>query len=286
MGQIYSEQFDLEALLMYRGLNVRHFAEVNPSFTVSEYFGLVSELLNIAPDVSRALTNFENRKGDKDDRQSLNDMINLLDEMECEEFIIEFHAILDSYEREGNWRLAATYAKRVRGSFNDFHERILKTKKEYDEKSRPDQENEAFADGAETLEAAIRRIDEESAARLPVVLAVDDSPVILKTVWSILKDEYKVLTLPKPAEIDKILQNQTPDLFLLDYMMPELNGFELIPIIRSYEKHANTPIIFLTSEGSIDSVTSALALGARDYIVKPFKPETLRDKVGKHIGKG
>lgn len=283
MGQIYGERYDLQALLMNSGLNVRHFAEVNPLFTVDDYFGKVSELLSMAPDVSRALTNFENRNGDKEDRRSLNDMINLLDDMECEEFIIEFHAILDSYEREGNWRLAATYAKRVRDSFNDFHSRIMKTKKENDEAGAPDHRDEAADGGSASLDETIRRLDAEGVSSLPIVLAVDDSPVILKSVWSILKDDYKVLTLPKPTEIGRILEKQTPDLFLLDYMMPELNGFDLIPIIRNYDKHKATPIIFLTSEGSIDNVTSALALGARDYIVKPFKPETLREKVGRHI---
>ena len=283
MDQNLFNHFDLQALLMHSGLNVRRFAEVNPSLSVDEYFGKVYELLSLAPDVSRALTNFENRNGDKEDRRSLNDMINLLDNMECEEFIIEFHAILDSYEREGNWRLAATYAKRVRDSFNDFNARIMKTKKGSDEAGQTDREDGPAYNGKASLAETIRLLDAEDVSRLPVILAVDDSPVILKSVWSILKDDYKVLTLPKPTEIEKILQKQDPDLFLLDYMMPEMNGFDLIPIIRSYDKHKNTPIIFLTSEGSIDNVTSALALGAKDYIVKPFRPETLREKVGKHI---
>ena len=283
MDHISNEHFDLQALLMNSGLNVRHYAEANPSVTVGDYFAKLSELLDLAPDVSRALTNFENRNGDKEDRRSLNDMINLLDVMECEEFIIEFHAILDSYEREGNWRLAATYAKRVRTNFGDFYARIIKTKRDISETGQQDSQDANEMNGSASLNDTIRRLDAEGVSSLPVILAVDDSPVILKSVWSILKDEYKVLTLPKPTEITKILDKQTPDLFLLDYMMPELNGFDLIPIIRNYSKHKDTPIIFLTSEGSIDNVTSALALGASDYIVKPFKPETLRDKVGKQI---
>jgi PleD family two-component response regulator len=138
-------------------------------------------------------------------------------------------------------------------------------------------------DGVLTLREAIHLLDEEKANRKPMILAVDDSPVILQSVWAILGSEYKVLTLTNPLETEKILQKQTPDLILLDYQMPELNGFELIPIIRSFDEHKDTPIVFLTSDRTLDNVTAALALGAKDYIVKPFKPETLREKVGKYI---
>jgi len=116
-----------------------------------------------------------------------------------------------------------------------------------------------------------------------IILAVDDSPVILKSVSSVLGDKYKVFTLPKPTELEKVLEKLTPDLFLLDYMMPEISGFDLIPIIRSYGKHKKTPIIFLTSEGTMDNVTAAVALGACDFVVKPFHPDVLREKIAKHI---
>jgi DNA-binding response OmpR family regulator len=65
--------------------------------------------------------------------------------------------------------------------------------------------------------------------------------------------------------------------------MPEMSGFELIPIIRGYEEHKETPIVFLTSEGTVDTLTVALGLGANDFIVKPFMPQQLLDKVAKHI---
>jgi CheY-like chemotaxis protein len=91
--------------------------------------------------------------------------------------------------------------------------------------------------------------------------------------------------LSKSTELEKVLQKLTPDLFLLDYLMPERTGFELIPVIRSFEEHKDTPIIFLTSIGTIDNVTSALALGASGFVIKPFDPNTLREKIAKHIVK-
>ena len=133
------------------------------------------------------------------------------------------------------------------------------------------------------LKESSKRLDEEEQNRKKIILAVDDSPVILKSVLSVLSDVYKVYTLPKPTELEKILQKLTPDLFLLDYQMPEINGFELIPIIRNFEEHKDTPIIILTSMGTDDTLTTAIALGASDFVVKPFQPDILREKIAMHI---
>jgi two-component system chemotaxis response regulator CheY len=65
--------------------------------------------------------------------------------------------------------------------------------------------------------------------------------------------------------------------------MPVLNGFTLIPMIREIPNHKETPIIIITTEGTIDHVNEAMSRGASDFIVKPFKPKELNDKVAKHI---
>ncbi|MCL2741264.1 MAG: response regulator [Oscillospiraceae bacterium] len=116
----------------------------------------------------------------------------------------------------------------------------------------------------------------------PVILAVDDSPSILNAVASVLGGEYKVFKVADPTEVGKVLARVRPDLILLDYRMPGINGFELVPVIRGVDGGAEAPIIFLTSEGSLDNVTAAMALGACDFIVKPFKPEVLVEKVRRH----
>ena len=136
-----------------------------------------------------------------------------------------------------------------------------------------------------SLSEYITRLDEEEANRKPLILIVDDSPVILKAVSAVLSDDYKVFMLEKPTELERVLQKLTPELFILDYQMPELNGFDLIPIIRNFDEHKNTPIVFLTSEGSFDNVTAAIARGISDFIVKPFKPDVLREKIAACIVK-
>ena len=119
--------------------------------------------------------------------------------------------------------------------------------------------------------------------RKPQILSVDDSPVVLKAISVALDKDYDVFTISDPLLVYEYLQQVTPDLILLDYKMPELNGFDLVPAIRKIEKNKNTPIIFLTSMGTSDHVSAAASLGAVDFIVKPFHANTLREKVAKHI---
>jgi len=119
----------------------------------------------------------------------------------------------------------------------------------------------------------------------PIILAIDDTPDILRMVHSLLKDKYKVHTLSEPGKMQELLANLTPDLFLLDYSMPELSGFDLMPIIRSFPEHKNTPVIYLTSIRSADFYNVATRLGACDYIIKPVDADTLHDKIEIHIKK-
>ena len=121
--------------------------------------------------------------------------------------------------------------------------------------------------------------------RKPLILAVDDAPVILKTISMALGEDYHVFTLSDPMLVEKYLQQSAPDLILLDYKMPGLNGFDLVPIIRKFEKHKDTPIIFLTSMEINSHASSAAMLGACDFIVKPVQMDILREKIAKYISR-
>jgi PleD family two-component response regulator len=124
------------------------------------------------------------------------------------------------------------------------------------------------------------------AAVKPIILAIDDAPSILQAINSLLSKHYTIFTLPEvktPQILTELLKKVTPDLFLLDYKMPVLTGFDLVPIIREVSGHDETPIIFLTSEKTVDAVTVATNLGACDYIVKPIDEDILRKKITKHL---
>ena len=117
----------------------------------------------------------------------------------------------------------------------------------------------------------------------PSVLVVDDVSSMLRAMQYALQDRYKVYILSKSEDVMDFLRTKTPSLILLDYLMPVLNGFDLIPMIRALPDHKDTPIIIITTEGTIEHVNEAMTRGASDFMVKPFKPKELNDKVAKHI---
>jgi putative two-component system response regulator len=117
----------------------------------------------------------------------------------------------------------------------------------------------------------------------PIILAIDDNVSILKTINHVLKDLYTVYTLPKAEAFREILNKVTPDLFLLDFKMPVVTGFDLIPLIREIPQHEETPIIFLTSEATPDNLSVAIHLGVADFIVKPIDEVILKERIAVHI---
>ena len=124
---------------------------------------------------------------------------------------------------------------------------------------------------------------EKRNANKPLILAIDDNPSILKSINNALHNEYAVRTLAKPENLKMLLELITPDLFLLDCKMPVMHGFDLIPIIRDYTGHEETPIIFLTSEITVDNITVAINNGATDFIAKPINDDILREKAALHL---
>ena len=265
--------YKLPALLKLEELKVRQVADEH-AFSVDEYFSMLDELLAHAPDVEPALHLFVNRNGDKEAYRILEQTSGLLQGICCELFVEDIYSLLDAYEK-GNWRLAAVHAGKIADEFGAFISRIRKAKVKRDENG------EKY--GKLVIRDYISLLEKENEERKLVVLAVDDSVAVLNSISSVLGDAYKVFTLPKPMELERVLEKLTPDLFLLDYLMPGINGLELVRIIRNLEDHKDTPIIFLTSEGTVDTVTAATALGACDFTVKPFAPDVLREKIAKHI---
>src|SRR5688572_33313184 len=70
-----------------------------------------------------------------------------------------------------------------------------------------------------------------------------------------------------------------PDLMLVDWNMPEMNGFELLQSVRSDAAYASSKIIMVTTETEVQRIAAALAAGANEYIMKPFTPEVIKEKL-------
>jgi CheY-like chemotaxis protein len=270
------QNFNLSTLLKLGDLDIQRVA-VTTNMPVEKYFNLLSEFIDHAPQMVDSLTQIT----------SFDDLENALSNLEYLRKILG---------RIGYYSLAATIGEIIQVSkdedlagiipfiktgvngFNWLFTRLLTAKIPEDQPSPYGNTNLQNA-----LGKAIKNLSNEESARKLKILAIDDMLFILQTISQALSKEYKVYKLTNPSMLEDALQYVTPELFLLDCDMPKRSGFELVPAIRSYEAHKTTPIIFLTSTGTADNISTAIKLGAADYVVKPFQAPLLRQKIAANI---
>jgi PleD family two-component response regulator len=244
----------------------------NTAVQVGDYYHMLLKFLDQAPVAITALDKIIAQQADSNDYQSLEIIIMYLEDIGSIKFSHDFDDIIKAGSKRGHKEFASECATKIIDDFGKFFDRISATRK-----------TEENANLTITLKDYLNLLEEGETSRKLQILAVDDAPVILKTILSVLGDIYKVHIMPDPTRVEKFLMQITPDMIILDYQMPVLSGFDLIPIIRKFEEHKDTPILFLTSEGTTDHVSKALALGACDFMVKPFQANNLIEKVAKHI---
>jgi len=111
----------------------------------------------------------------------------------------------------------------------------------------------------------------------PLVLVADDEPRITKLVAVTLSDEgFRVITASGGEDALSKAEDLRPDLVLLDIVMPDLDGIEVMRQLREYRP---VPVILLTAKGATADMARGLDLGADDYIAKPFHPDELAARV-------
>jgi len=115
------------------------------------------------------------------------------------------------------------------------------------------------------------------------VLIVDDDPINLEILGSILEDKYELTKAVSGTEALSIMVDKQPDLVLLDLHMPELDGFEVLARMRSDNNLVNIPVIFVTGETDSYQEAKGLGMGAVDYIKKPYDSSIIPLKVNNHI---
>ncbi|MBF0455327.1 MAG: response regulator [Magnetococcales bacterium] len=112
------------------------------------------------------------------------------------------------------------------------------------------------------------------------ILIVDDAPNIVLSLEFLMKKEgFTVRVAVDGDEALKAMEERAPDLILLDVMMPKRNGYEVCQTIRAREEWKNTRIIMLTAKGRDVEREKGLAMGADDYVTKPFATRDLVVKV-------
>lgn len=119
------------------------------------------------------------------------------------------------------------------------------------------------------------------------ILVVDDSSTMRRIIKNTLNRlGYKELfEAENGAQAWEVL-SQTPNISVLvtDWNMPEMNGLELVKKVRAEQKYVDLPIIMVTTEGGKTEVITALKAGVNNYIVKPFTPDVLKDKLEAVLG--
>ncbi|MCC7181356.1 MAG: sigma-54-dependent Fis family transcriptional regulator [Acidobacteria bacterium] len=109
------------------------------------------------------------------------------------------------------------------------------------------------------------------------ILLADDEEKILKTLGRALRDEgHDVVTSASARETERLLAERTFDLLIIDYLMPDKSGLDVIRDLAASFAEAERPaIVMMTAHGSIESAVEAMKLGARDYLQKPFEVDEL-----------
>lgn len=112
----------------------------------------------------------------------------------------------------------------------------------------------------------------------PLVLAVDDEVQILRLVKAELEEHgFHIITATSGDEALRMVEEQRPDVILLDVMMPDMDGVEIMNHIL--REHYGTPVILLTAKDRDTDKVRGLELGADDYVVKPFNPDELAARI-------
>lgn len=119
----------------------------------------------------------------------------------------------------------------------------------------------------------------ESRGSKKCILAVDDTAIILTRISNTLKDDYDVVTVNSGVRALKYLEQEKPDLILLDIKMVQKDGIETLQEILTMKDRADIPVIMLTGVEDKEVVLKSAKLGICDYILKPFSSEDLLDRI-------
>lgn len=111
------------------------------------------------------------------------------------------------------------------------------------------------------------------------ILIVDDERFNIDILSMEFSPEYEILIAKGGRQALQRLENRSVDLILLDIVMPEMNGYEIIKLIKNNERTKDIPVIFITSKNEIEDEAVGLQLGAVDYIRKPFNIPIVRARV-------
>jgi two-component system alkaline phosphatase synthesis response regulator PhoP/two-component system response regulator VicR len=108
------------------------------------------------------------------------------------------------------------------------------------------------------------------------ILVIDDEPAVHRLLQIILEDEgFHIVGLDESEETRRSISKGKPDLIILDIMMPELDGFDVLRMLKGDEETQDIPVIILSARNRREDMDKAKKLGADIYLTKPFQPTEL-----------
>jgi len=127
-------------------------------------------------------------------------------------------------------------------------------------------------------------LDPNPLEKAPLILVVDDIPKNLEVIGNILSlEDYQISIAGDGQRAWNIIQRISPDLILLDIMMPNIDGYTLCRRIKTLEDKKDIPVIFITAKTETEDLVKGFESGAVDYITKPFNAAELSARVRTHI---
>jgi len=118
-----------------------------------------------------------------------------------------------------------------------------------------------------------------------IIVVDDDKAATALFEQVLLMNDYEVFALNESSKTIELADTVHPDLFILDLMMPEPDGFKLCRMLRTNPNFRRTPIIIVTALNDVDSRLVAIGAGANDYLVKPFHIDELYAVVETQLNK-
>lgn len=115
--------------------------------------------------------------------------------------------------------------------------------------------------------------------KIKVLIADDDKNVITIIRDSLEPDRFEILEAYNGKETLGVVFAESPDILILDIMMPEMDGYRVCEELKMHDSTRNLPIVILSAKTSVEDKLKAMELGIDDYLVKPFDPRELKARI-------
>ena len=112
-----------------------------------------------------------------------------------------------------------------------------------------------------------------------IVIAEDERDIRDLIAFTLRFAGYEVSAAANGEEAVELVEKEKPDLVLMDVRMPRMTGYDACRVIKANPLYADTPVVFLSAKGQDSEVETGLSVGAEEYMLKPFAPDELTEKV-------